>query len=108
MKLKCILLVVGGLAVSFSANAVDKEVSICSLQISDNGSGYLAPCGGWASQNSCNSGGWITWDAKTEAGKIFYSTALTALVSEKKVKLRFNGSQCAGSYDVTQMVRISK
>ena len=36
-----------------------------------------------------------------------YSTALAALLADKYVTVRLNGSSCA-SYDVTQMIRMNK
>lgn len=95
------------LTISVKSYSADYTISsICMLQTSDNGRAYLSPCEGWTSKNSC-SNGWITWDIKTDSGKLMYSNALTAFASDKRITVRMNGSSCAG-YDVTNMIRILK
>lgn len=87
--------------------AADYDVDVCALQAqSTNNTAFLQPCNGWQSQNNCPSGEWITWNMSEFQGEAMYSTALSALMANKKVKVRLDGYSCNGNYDNTSMVRI--
>ncbi len=87
--------------------AADNVITICSVQSSLDGRAHIAPCGAWTTKNNCPStGGWLTWDAKTEGGKLMFSIALTALAAKLPVTVRTDGSSC-DSYDVAAMLRIN-
>ncbi|WP_064791926.1 hypothetical protein [Shewanella woodyi] len=93
---------------SVTAHSGDHKIKVCDIQShSTSNSTYISPCGGWQSKNNCPHNGWITWDMSQFQGQAMYSTALAALLADKYITVRLNGSSCA-SYDVTQMIRMSK
>jgi len=88
--------------------AADIDVTICKLQVNDNGKAYMSPCEGWTTKNGCPSTApWITWSMSSDAGKIMYSTALVGLTTGMKVTVRVDGSTC-DSFDVTSMIKVTK
>ena len=96
------------LCFSVSVHSTDHRIKVCDIQShSDSDSTYISPCGGWQSKNNCPHNGWITWDMSQFQGQAMYSTALAALLADKYITVRLNGSSCA-SYDVTQMIRMNK
>jgi hypothetical protein len=97
------------LFLSSASFAAEYDVEVCGLQVSNIGdAAMLQTCNLWRSQNNCGGNGWVVWDMSKFQGQAMYSTALTALATSKKVKLRLDGSSCRGSYDVTSMIRIMK
>jgi hypothetical protein len=107
-KLISLTLVLLSMSISVSSNAEDFEITVCNLQThSDSDQAYLEPCGGWPSKNGCNST-WLSWDMATFQGATMYSTALAALIANKRIKVRMDGSTCnILNQDVTTMIRIS-
>ena len=102
--------VTGLILLCFSAfvHSTDYKIKVCDIQShSTSNSTYISPCGGWPSKNNCPHNGWITWDMSQFQGQAMYSTALAALLADKYVTVRLDGSSCA-SYDVTQMIRMNK
>lgn len=96
-----------GLTVSgWALGAGEEQIGlICRIQIQDNNKAYISPCDGWTTKNGClHTGPWITWKVDNEAGKLMYSTALSAYAANKPVMIRLDGSLCDG-YDVTRMIR---
>ncbi|WNO07829.1 hypothetical protein [Teredinibacter sp. KSP-S5-2] len=88
--------------------AEDIDVTVCKLQVNDNGNAYMSPCEGWTTKNNCPSTApWITWSLDSVAGKVMYSTALVGLTTGMKVTVRVDGSTCNG-YDVTSIIKVSK
>ena len=93
---------------SASALAVDVKVQVCDLQShTDKNIAFMRPCE-WKSKNSCPIDYWVAWDMSKNQGEAMYSTALTALVAEKQVTVRLDGSSCLGQYDEVSMIRISR
>ena len=64
----------------------------------DKNIAFMRPCE-WKSKNSCPIDYWVAWDMSKNQGEAMYSTALTALVAEKQVTVRLDGSSCLGQYD---------
>ena len=91
------------------SNRKEEIVEVCSVQSHVSGdSALLKACDKRTSYNGCLSGGWIAWVSSQDEGSKMYSTALTALVAEKKVAVRLDGSSCLGSYDATSIIRLIK
>lgn len=104
-KIAITLFAIVGASQSYSA---DYEITVCTLQANDNGKAYILPCEGWTTKNNCPSTApWITWNTSSDAGKIMYSTALTAFAAGNKISVRTDGSTC-DSYDVTSIISIKK
>jgi hypothetical protein len=92
---------------SGSLYAEDYTIKICNVQAqSYSNSVYIEPCENWASKNNCPNGDWITWDASAFQGQAMYSSAMAALLADKKVTVRLDGSTCE-AFDVTTMIRLS-
>lgn len=95
-------------ALSPAALAVDVKVQVCDLQShTDKNAAFMRPCE-WKSKNSCPSDHWVAWDMSQHQGEAMYSTALTALIAEKEVTVRLDGSSCLAQYDEVSMIRISR
>ena len=91
------------------SNRKEEIVEVCSVQSHVSGdSALLKACDKRTSYNGCLSGEWIAWDSSQDEGSKMYSTVLTALVAEKKVTVRLDGSSCLGSYDATSIIRLIK
>ena len=113
---KSLILVAGVIFVApIYVHASDYNVEVCALQSqSTSNAAFLQPCGGWERKTGCAiSNNWITWDMSHAGGNAMYSTALTALVSGKRVKVRINDNgmgdkDCVGNYDATTMIRLMK
>ncbi|MCL2914645.1 hypothetical protein L2725_12790 [Shewanella corallii] len=94
----------------FSANseAADYVIRICDMQShSNSNSAYIRPCDYWSSKNGCPGTTWLTWDMSKFQGQAMYSTAMAALVADKKVTVRLDGRSCS-HYDITSMIRLHK
>ena len=92
------------------AQAADYSVYVCSIQAHpDRAEVYMKPCGNWLSKNNCPGDGYVAWKIAPEGnGEVMYSTAMAAMLADKKVTLRLDGSSCTRHYDASQMVRILK
>lgn len=102
------LIIVSMVLFCCALNATDYEITVCNLQThNDSDNTYVEPCGGWTSKSNCPSGDWITWDMSKFQGKAMYSSAMSALTTGKKIKVRLQTSNCTDGYDVTTMIRIS-
>ncbi len=87
--------------------AADYSIKICNIQAqTDRDDVFIQPCENWTSKNSCSNGGWITWSANSFQGQAMYSSAMAALMADKNVTVRFDGSTC-NTFDVTSMIRLS-
>lgn len=93
---------------SQSLHAADYDVNVCSVQSHpERKTVYMSPCGGWESKNNCPNNKFVSWSIVPEGnGELMYSTALAAMLSDKRVSLRLDGSSCAAGYDAISMVRI--
>ena len=92
------------------AQAADYSVHVCSIQAHpDREEVYMRPCGNWLSKNNCPSDGYLAWKITPGGnGEVMYSTAMAAMLADKKVTLRLDGSSCTKNYDSNLMVRILK
>ena len=90
--------------------SADYQMTVCSIQAySDRAKVYLRPCGTWVSKNNCPSDHYLAWKITPKGnGEVMYSTAMAAMLSDKKVTLRLNGSSCTRNYDSNLMIRILK
>ncbi|WP_298768808.1 hypothetical protein [uncultured Shewanella sp.] len=85
--------------------AADYIIEVCEIQaMNDSNIAYIKPCENWVSKSNCDNG-YIAWDMSKFQGQTMYSTALAALMANKKVRVRTNGS-CSGVYDNTNMIRV--
>ena len=93
--------------VSFSSLAADYDIEVCKVQaVSYRNDVYIQPCNKWISKNNCPNDDWITWDASAFQGQAMYSTAMAAMLANKKITVRFDGSSC-NTFDITTMVRMN-
>ena len=106
-KIKSALLLIFFMSKNLIAD--DYEVTICQLQAGNQDRVFLAPCEAWGTKNSCPGINWLTWELNSNGAKAMYSTALAALTSGTKIKVRVSeeAGDCA-HYDTTLMIRIIK
>lgn len=107
------LLLITSLILAQSVKAADYEIKVCEIQSHTDGtSGLMKPCADsngnfWTSKNGCPSPTWVRWEMNEGQGQAMYSTALAALMADKSIKVRLDGSSC-NQYDEITMVRIIK